>query len=240
MTGQADWYLVWCTAEGATDPLSGLQLAMVPKDAPGLSLLTGDTHWTGMRGTWTYGVKLDQIPVARDFVLGGPGAFFSVPLLGPYFHGEAAANFTGIAAGALERAITYVREQRLPPPWLESLAQDPLLRHRTAELYVVMRASLALVAEAARQLERSEAGELPHLDAAMTAWSARCIAHDTAQRVTNDLFQITGTSATLARWDFDRYWRDFTTFSLHDSPDDRLSTIGSHLLDDREYQPSVL
>jgi alkylation response protein AidB-like acyl-CoA dehydrogenase len=241
LAGAATWYMVWTMAEGSDDVRTGLLLAMVGRDAPGFSVIE---NWTGvgMRGSATHSLTLDGVRVPAEHALGPPGAYFDLPLMGPFWHGQFAANFTGTARGALDFALEYVRTETRPAYRLESVAEDPFIRHRLADLFVQVRASEALVERAAAEIAAAQAAEDPARvrDAALTAWSARTFAHETAQRVTSDIFQVCGARATLGRHDADRYWRDFTTFSLHDPVDSRLSAIGLHLLTDREYVPTIV
>lgn len=135
-----------------------LHVAYVPHDAPGLTVVD-DWDGMGQRTTASGTVRLDAVPVPADRVLPHHLTF-----QGPQLHGAVAqllhtAIDVGIAGGALTEAAEFVRSKSRP--WFESGAEtaaaDPLLIQRFGELAVQLRASEALLREAARAVDAAGA-----------------------------------------------------------------------------------
>lgn len=149
----ADWIPVLARAED-----DRLHVAYVPSDAPGLTVID-DWDGLGQRTTASGTVRLDGVPVPGDRVLPHHLTFE-----GPQLHGAVAqllhsAIDAGIAAGALAEAAEFVRTKSRP--WFESgvetAAEDPLLIQRFGELDLEVRASEALLREAARSVDAARA-----------------------------------------------------------------------------------
>ncbi|MFE7960811.1 SfnB family sulfur acquisition oxidoreductase [Streptomyces sp. NPDC057413] len=224
----ADWIPVLARAED-----DELHVAYVPRDAPGLTVID-DWDGMGQRTTASGTVRLDAVPVPADRVLPHHLTF-----RGPQLHGALAqllhaAIDTGIASGALAEAAAFVRTKSRP--WFESgtetAAEDPLLIQRFGELALRVRASEALLREAARTVDAARTGLTydSAAEASIAVASAKAHAADTAVEVAGALFEVAGTRAALDSLNLHRHWRDARTHTLHDPARWKIQHIGRYVL----------
>jgi alkylation response protein AidB-like acyl-CoA dehydrogenase len=146
----------------------------------------------------------------------------------------------GIAEGAFAEAKKYTNSYTRP--WLTSKAEkatdDPYIIRQYGELYVQLKASAALAQEAAAALqdawikgasltaeERGECG--------IKIATAKVSAVNTALEVTSKIFDVMGARAASAKYQFDRFWRNVRTLSLHDPIEYKLRDVGNWALNDR-------
>ncbi|MET9082913.1 SfnB family sulfur acquisition oxidoreductase [Streptomyces sp. NPDC004237] len=224
----ADWIPVLARTED-----DHLQVAYVPRDAPGLTV---DDDWDGMgqRTTASGTVRLDAVPVPADRMLPHYLTF-----QGPQLHGAVAqllhaAIDAGIAGGALAEAVEFVRTRSRP--WFESgvetAAEDPLLIQRFGELALRVRASEALLREAARAVDaaRADLTDASAAEASIAVAAAKVTAADAAVEVAGALFEVSGTRSALNSLNLHRHWRDARTHTLHDPTRWKIQHIGRYVL----------
>ena len=224
----ADWIPVLARADD-----DKLHVAYVPADAPGLTVID-DWDGLGQRTTASGTVRLERVPVPGDRVLPHHLTFE-----GPQLHGAVAqllhaAIDTGIAAGALAEAAEFVRTKSRP--WFESgaetAAEDPLLIQRFGELALQVRASEALLREAARAVDvaRADLTDDTAAEASIAVAAAKVQAAQTAVEVTSALFEVSGTRSALNSLNLHRHWRDARTHTLHDPTRWKIQHIGRYVL----------
>jgi SfnB family sulfur acquisition oxidoreductase len=224
----ADWIPVLARAED-----DRLHVAYVPSDAPGVTVID-DWDGMGQRTTASGTVRLDGVPVPDDRVLPHHLTFE-----GPQLHGAVAqllhaAIDTGIASGALAEAARFVRTKSRP--WFESgaetAAEDPLLIQRFGELSVQVRASEALLREAARSVDEAGADltDATAAEASVAVAAAKAHAAQTAVEVSGALFEVSGTRSALDSLNLHRHWRDARTHTLHDPARWKIQHIGRYVL----------
>ncbi|NKQ28397.1 SfnB family sulfur acquisition oxidoreductase, partial [Streptomyces galbus] len=209
----ADWIPVLARAED-----DALHVAYVPRDAPGVSVVD-DWDGMGQRTTASGTVRLAGVEVPADRVLPHHLTF-----RGPQLHGAVAqllhaAIDAGIASGALAEAAAFVRTRSRP--WFESGAdtavEDPLLVQRFGELALRVRASEALLKEAARAVDAARAGltDDSAAEASLAVAAAKVQAAETAVEVASALFEVSGARSALDSLNLHRYWRDARAHTLH-------------------------
>jgi alkylation response protein AidB-like acyl-CoA dehydrogenase len=147
-----------------------------------------------------------------------------------------AAIDTGIAAGALAEAVLFVRTKSRP--WFESgvetAAEDPLLIQQFGELAVQVRASEALLGDAARAVDaaRADLTDATAAEASIAVAAAKVVAARTAVEVAGALFEVSGTRSALNSLNLHRHWRDARTHTLHDPVRWKIQHIGRYVLND--------
>ncbi|MCD9877725.1 SfnB family sulfur acquisition oxidoreductase [Streptomyces guryensis] len=224
----ADWIPVLARAED-----DNLHVAYVPRDAPGLTVVD-DWDGMGQRTTASGTVRLEAVEVPADRVFPHHLTF-----RGPQLHGAVAqllhaAIDAGIAGGALAEAAEFVRTKSRP--WFESgvdtAAEDPLLIQRFGELAVQVRASEALLREAARAVDaaRTDLTDDTAAEASLAVAAAKVQAAQTAVEVASALFEVSGTRSALNSPNLHRHWRDARTHTLHDPARWKIQHIGRHVL----------
>ncbi|MET7729842.1 SfnB family sulfur acquisition oxidoreductase [Streptomyces sp. NPDC005402] len=224
----ADWIPVLARAED-----DNLHVAYVPRDAPGLTVID-DWDGLGQRTTASGTVRLEDVEVPADRVLPHHLTFE-----GPQLHGAVAqllhaAIDAGIAGGALAEAAEFVRTKSRP--WFESgvetAAEDPLLIQRFGELAIQVRASEALLREAARAVEaaRADLTDDSAAEASIAVAAAKVQAAQAALDVASALFEVSGTRSSLNSLNLHRHWRDARTHTLHDPTRWKIQHIGRYVL----------
>ncbi|MFF0021601.1 SfnB family sulfur acquisition oxidoreductase [Streptomyces sp. NPDC005496] len=224
----ADWIPVLARAED-----DDLHVAYVPREAPGVTVVD-DWDGMGQRTTASGTVRLDAVPVPADRVVPHHLTF-----RGPQLHGAVAqllhaASDTGIAAGALAEAVSFVRTSSRP--WFESgadsAAEDPLLIQRIGELAVQVRASEALLSAAARAVDtaRARLTDASAAEASVAVAAAKAHAAATAVEVAGAVFEVSGTRSALDSLNLHRHWRDARTHTLHDPARWKIQHIGRYVL----------
>ncbi|MCO1582326.1 SfnB family sulfur acquisition oxidoreductase [Crossiella sp. SN42] len=217
----------------AKDPEDKLQVAYVPADAPGLSIVD-DWNGMGQRTTASGTVRLAEVRVPAGHVVPHHRTF-----TGPQLHGAVAqllhaAIDAGIAGGALAEAAEFVRTRSRP--WFESGAeradQDPLTIQRFGELTVAVRGAEALLATAAAEVDRARANlaDTTAAAASVAVAVAKVAADRAAIEVTNALFEVAGTRSALDELNLHRHWRNARTHTLHDPVRWKIQHIGRHTL----------
>ncbi|MFC4500975.1 MULTISPECIES: SfnB family sulfur acquisition oxidoreductase [Streptomyces] len=224
----ADWIPVLARAED-----DKLHVAYVPADAPGLTV-TDDWDGLGQRTTASGTVVLAGVTVPRDRVLPHHLTFE-----GPQLHGAVAqllhaAIDAGLAAGALAEAAEFVRTKSRP--WFESgvetAVEEPLLIQRFGELDLQVRASEALLREAARAVDaaRADLTDDTAAGASLAVAAAKVQAARAALEVSSALFEVSGTRSAANSLNLHRHWRDARTHTLHDPTRWKIQHLGRHVL----------
>ncbi|GIF22357.1 SfnB family sulfur acquisition oxidoreductase [Paractinoplanes tereljensis] len=213
----------WIAVSALTED-GRLALVFVPRDADGVRV---DTDWDviGQRATISGTATFSGVPAELwlDY-----SSVYEVPQqFGARAQLYHAAIEVGIAGAALADARTYLREKARPSTeavrtGAAKATDDPHVLHRYGRLASRVRAAEALLAEAARTLD--ETGLVPaDPDAAargsLAVAAAKAFGSEVAVEAGSELFTLCGTSATAAKYDLDRHWRNARTHSVHDPID---------------------
>lgn len=219
----ASYYMIWCALDGGTDMAKSLLQAVVPADAAGIGT---DGRWDtlGMRATFSPSVTLTRVRVAREAVLGDPGAALRTGLVEVFPLGYAAI-YLGIAQSALGFAVDYAK-QRIVRPENVPVAHDAAVQRHIGELTAHLDAAL-LVLE--RSAERWETSQLA--DKAQLANTAKYLATEAGLLVTSRVIQIVGGRGAYKEHLAERAFRDVRTSTLMPPTIDRmLEAIGKNRL----------
>ncbi|HWH95851.1 MAG TPA: acyl-CoA dehydrogenase family protein [Baekduia sp.] len=221
----------------ALDESGRLKLAFVEREAEGVGV---DTDWDviGQRATVSGTVTFDGVVVEEELVLDYARAYEVPQQLGARAQLVHAAIEAGIARAALDDARAYLQQKARPSSeavraGAARAVEDPHVLHRYGRAAVEVRAAEALLRDAARELE--DTGLIPaDAEAAargsLAVASAKAFASDVAVRTASELFALCGTSATQAKYDLDRHWRNARTHSVHDPVDWKLHHLGAYEL----------
>jgi alkylation response protein AidB-like acyl-CoA dehydrogenase len=227
----AEFILTVAIVEGAESFLDGTIVCMVPLDSEGLSL-KHDWNAMGQRGTASGTMVLDRVFVPAENVIGEPGAFLKQEpsLLGPVFQSALSSIYTGIAEGAFEVAVKYVKTETRPWPTsgVKTPVDDPYIQRHFGEMRVKIEAAKLLVEKAGLLIDQARNGLATRGQASLATEHAKVASTEAALDVTSRIFQVCGARSTYARFGLDRYWRDARTLTLHDPVDRKLQEIGLH------------
>ncbi|WP_322015212.1 SfnB family sulfur acquisition oxidoreductase [Paraburkholderia sp. J12] len=229
----AHWIPTLVVAEEAGRDVT--YLAFVPRHAPGVTI-TDDWDGFGQRVTGSGSVAFDGVRVEPEWVVPFLASFEKPTTIGPLAQIIHAAIDLGIARGAFQAALQFVRERSRP--WIdakvERAADDPLTLAQFGNLAVRLRAAEALVRRAGRYVDAAQAApcERSVAEASIAVAEARALTTTISLDAGTRLFELAGTAATLDGLGLDRFWRNARTHTLHDPVRWKYHAVGNFWLND--------
>jgi SfnB family sulfur acquisition oxidoreductase len=217
------------------DEAGAQQLAFVPADAPGLTVID-DWSGFGQRTTGSGSVVFDNVFISADDVVPFQTAFERPTTVGPLAQILHAAIDTGIARAAFEDALHFVRTRTRP--WIDSgvekAVDDPLTLHSFGKLGIRLHAAEALLERSGKFLDRAQADSSAENVAAasIAVAEARAISTEVSLAAGSTLFELAGSQSTLAEHNLDRHWRNARVHTLHDPVRWKYHAIGNFYLND--------
>jgi acyl-CoA dehydrogenase len=185
----------------------GLSLFIVEQDTPGLSFGQKD-EMMGMRGSVTGDVILENVQVSEGHLLGNEGDGFRV-IMNVFNRTRTlvGAQAVGIARGALEYALRYLKERK---QFGKSLSDFQMIQGMLADLAMQLEASRLLVHQASQKIDCEDPG------VEMYASMAKCYATDTAMKVTTEAVQLLGGCGYSKQHPVERMMRDAKVTQIYD------------------------
>lgn len=201
----------WITGAGAssyytvmakTDPdagARGVSAFVVHKDDPGFSVGTKERK-LGIKGSPTCEIHFEDCTIPADRIIGEPGTGLKTALRTlDHTRLTIGAQAVGIAQGAIDASLAYVRERR---QFGSRIADFQGVQFMLADMAMKTEAARQLVYVGAAKAER-EAPDLTFVSAA-----AKCLASDTAMQVTTDAVQLFGGYGYTRDFPVERMMRD--------------------------------
>ncbi|WP_334175406.1 SfnB family sulfur acquisition oxidoreductase [Pseudoxanthobacter sp.] len=194
-------------------------LVFADRDAAGLTIVN-DWSGFGQRTTASGTAIVENVRVPKSRVIPAWRAFAEPTAAGPVSQIIQAAVDTGIAKGAIDETIRFVRERSRP--WLDSGAEtageDPFTIVAVGDLEIRLHAAEAVLERAGRLVDAALATPNEETVAAATVGvaEAKVLSTEIAILATNKLFELAGTRSVLRADNLDRYWRNARTHTLHD------------------------
>lgn len=211
-----------------------LVTVVLERGAPGVSVVD-DWSSFGQRTTASGTVLLDNVRVEADSILPAWLAQQAPVLLGPFAQLMQAAIDAGIAEGALQDAVAFLRERSRP--WVEAnverATQDPYVIADVGQLYIDLHAAQALLTEAAEVLDDARGRTLDADDVAAASIAvarAKAVSTEVALAASEKLFELSGARASLAEFSLDRHWRNARVHTLHDPVRWKYHAVGNYVL----------
>ncbi|MFS8975089.1 SfnB family sulfur acquisition oxidoreductase [Cupriavidus necator] len=205
-----------------------------PREVRGLAIID-DWSSFGQRTTASGSVVFDNVPVAPEDVLPIWQLADRPGLYGPTSQLIQAAIDQGIAENALADAITFVREYARP--WIDSglerAVDDPYIIQDVGRLQIDVHAAREVLLEAGRTLDALAAAPVDaeaSARASVAVAAAKVLTTEAALAASEKLFELAGSSATRARHNLDRHWRNARTHTLHDPVRWKTHLIGNYHL----------
>jgi alkylation response protein AidB-like acyl-CoA dehydrogenase len=196
--GLSEFYTVFAV----TDPAArsrGISAFVVERSDPGISFGAPERK-LGIKGSPTREVYFDDCRIPADRIIGAPGTGFATAMRTlDHTRVTIAAQALGIAQGALDHALAYVRQRRQ--------FGRPAADFQGVQF---MLADMGMTLEAARQLTYAAAGRSERGEADLTYFgaAAKCFASDVAMRVTTDAVQLLGGYGYTRDFPLERMMRD--------------------------------
>ena len=217
----------------AVDETSGQgYLVFTDRDAPGLTI-TNNWSSFGQRTTASGGIKIENVRVHKSRLL--PVAAFDRPTIaGPVSQIIQAAIDLGIARGAIDDTISFIRTQSRP--WIdtgkETAGEDLFTIAAIGDLKIRLHAAEAILEEAGIAIDVAQANSSEENVATATVRTAesKVLTTEIAILATNKLFELAGTRSTLAKHNLDRHWRNARAHTLHDPVRWKFFHVGNYYL----------
>ena len=218
---------------GAADAEGRVHLAIVDRDAPGLTV-TDSWSGFGQRTTASGDVALRGVTVAPEAVIPAWKGGEQPSSNGAVSQFIQAAVDLGIARGAVAETIRFVRTRSRP--WIDSgrerASEDALTIREVGRLVVALRAAEALLARAGQAIDGilDDPTEAEAAGAAVAVAEAKVLTTEIALSATNKLHELAGTRSVLSEDNLDRHWRNARTHTLHDPVRWKSFHVGNHVL----------
>jgi alkylation response protein AidB-like acyl-CoA dehydrogenase len=196
--GVSEYY----TVLAMTDPekrSKGISAFVVEKSDPGVSFGAPERK-LGIKGSPTREVYFDNVRIPADRLIGEEGKGFEYALATlDHTRITIAAQAVGVAQGALDYALGYMKERR---QFGQAIADFQGLQFMVAEM--------GMRIEAARQLTYAAAGRSERGDADLTFFgaAAKAFASDVAMEVTTNAVQLLGGYGYTRDYPVERMMRD--------------------------------
>ena len=195
------------TVMAVTDPSAGANgiSAFVLEDGdPGFSFGAPE-HKLGIKGSPTRELYFDDCAIPADRLVGAEGEGFKIALRTlDHTRITIAAQALGIAQGALDYALGYVRERK---QFGRPVADFQGLQFMIADMAMKLEAARQLTYAAAAKSERAMAGEKIR-DLTFFSSACKCLASDVAMSVTTDAVQLLGGYGYVNDYPVERMMRD--------------------------------
>jgi alkylation response protein AidB-like acyl-CoA dehydrogenase len=196
--GRSTWY----TVMAVTDPSAGsrgISAFMVHKDDAGF-VVGAKERKMGIKGSPTTDLYFENCAIPATRLIGEPGAGFKTALATlDHTRPTIGAQAVGIAQGALESAIAYVKERS---QFGRRIADFQSVQFILADMAMKIEAARLMVYSAAARAERGEPG-LGFISSA-----AKCFASDVAMEVTTNAVQLFGGYGYTTDFPVERFMRD--------------------------------
>jgi alkylation response protein AidB-like acyl-CoA dehydrogenase len=195
------------TVMAVTDPsrgARGISAFVVEKTDPGVSFGAPEKK-LGIKGSPTRAVILENARIPADRIIGAEGTGFTTALATlDHTRITIAAQALGIAQGALDYAVGYVKHRE---QFGQPIGGFQGLQFMLADMAMKLEAARQLTYHAAVLSERAMNGEkITGLTFASAA--AKCLASDTAMAVTTDAVQLLGGYGYVRDYPVERMMRD--------------------------------
>ncbi|MCO8167513.1 acyl-CoA/acyl-ACP dehydrogenase [Pseudomonas sp. 21LCFQ02] len=208
----ADLILTSVALEGVEGYLDNLQIMLIRPDMPGV---TWDDAWYqphGMRGARSPIMRLENVFVPDNHLLGEPGAFARQRWQGR-FHLGFAANYLGTSEGLFDWYLEYQRGR--------NKGNDPYTQLRVGEVKMKLDAAAAMFESAIQSWRHSDV-----VQAELRSMSAKSTAAHTAFDALQSVLLSAGATAQFEEHPLGRTVRNIETFVVHAGHDRTAQIIG--------------
>ncbi|MFI6791877.1 acyl-CoA dehydrogenase family protein [Nonomuraea sp. NPDC050383] len=201
--GVSEYY----TVMAVTDPSAGargISAFVVEKSDEGVSFGPKERK-LGIKASPTRQVIMDNVRIPASRMIGDPGSGFKTALATlDHTRVTIAAQALGIAQGALDFAIGYVKERK---QFGRAVADFQGVQFMLADMAMKLEAARQLTYHAAAKSELAMHGR-PQKDLTFLSSAAKCAASDAAMEITTDAVQLLGGYGYTKDFPVERMMRD--------------------------------
>ncbi|HEV2721844.1 MAG TPA: acyl-CoA dehydrogenase [Thermoanaerobaculia bacterium] len=202
----------------------GITAFLIERDFPGFTVGKKEDK-LGIRASSTCELILEDCRVPKENVLGEPGKGYKIAIetLNEGRIGIG-AQMIGVARGALEHAISYVKERK---QFGTRIAEFQGVQFQIAEAATELEAARLMVYNAARLKDAKQ----PFLrEAAM----AKLFSSNACEKITSLAVQLFGGNGYTKEYPVEKYWRDSKVGQIYEGTSNmQLATIAKTILTDR-------
>jgi len=219
----ANYLTVFClTNPEAASRLNRFGVIIVETDRPGFGAIK-ITGKMGIRASDTAELRFNDVKVPKENLVGdkeGEG-FSQIMQLFNINRVIAAAQGVGVAQGALEKAIQYIKKRK---QFGQPLATFQAIQFKIAEMATWVEAARALTYQAGWMIDNGK------VDPKRIS-IAKSIAGEVGVKVTNDALQLHGGYGYIGDYDMERFYRDAKIVEIYEGAKEiEKNTIARELL----------
>ena len=201
--GVSKYYTVMAVTDSSAGP-NGISAFVLEDGDPGFSFGEPE-HKLGIKGSPTRELYFDDCAVPASRLIGEEGEGFKIALRTlDHTRVTIAAQALGIAQGALDYAVGYVKERK---QFGRAVADFQGVQFMLADMGMNLAAARQLTYAAAAKSELAMAGEKVE-DLTFFSSAAKCLASDVAMSVTTDAVQLLGGYGYVSDYPVERMMRD--------------------------------
>ena len=202
----------------------GITAFLIERDFPGFAVGKKEDK-LGIRASSTCELILEDCRVPKENVLGEPGKGYKIAIetLNEGRIGIG-AQMLGVARGALEHAIAYVKERK---QFGQKISEFQAVQFQIADAATELEAARLMVYNAARLKDAKQ----PFLrEAAM----AKLFSSNACEKITSLAVQLFGGNGYTKEYPVEKYWRDSKVGQIYEGTSNmQLQTIAKTILTDR-------
>jgi alkylation response protein AidB-like acyl-CoA dehydrogenase len=198
--GESTWYTVMVVTDpDAEKKANGISAFVVHKDDPGFSVGPKEKK-LGIKGSPTREIYFENCTIPADRIIGEPGTGLKTALRTlDHTRPTIGAQALGIAQGALDAAVAYVKERK---QFGKTIGEFQGVQFMLADMGTKIEAARHLVYASAAASERGDKR------ASFMASAAKMYASDIAMEVTTDAVQLFGGAGYTRDFPVERMMRD--------------------------------
>jgi alkylation response protein AidB-like acyl-CoA dehydrogenase len=201
--GVSKYYTVMAVTDPAAGP-NGISAFVLEDGDAGFSFGAPE-HKLGIKGSPTRELYFDDCSIPASRLIGAEGDGFKIALRTlDHTRITIAAQALGIAQGALDYALGYVKERK---QFGRAVAEFQGLQFMLADMAMQLEAARQLTYAAAAKSDRAMAGEEVD-DLTFFSSACKCLASDVAMSVTTDAVQLLGGYGYVNDYPVERMMRD--------------------------------
>ena len=212
----ADYLMLWVAVPGTGSYAERTVLVLVPRDAPEVELVD---EWDvmGMRSTVSWGVKVTDLHVPADAIVGEPGGWVrNDPRT---FTLGFTANHLGTAQAALDFAARWARER-------PHIGRSELVQLAIGDMASDVFAARSALYAAARVWEAGDY-DTAELESLKALHLTKRVSLGVVQRA----FEVCGARVAFRDHPLEQMYRDLRTFTLHFRDDVYTKQVGQGVID---------
>ncbi|WP_295693494.1 acyl-CoA dehydrogenase family protein [Lapillicoccus sp.] len=197
--GVSEYYTVLAVTDPDGRRGANVSAFVVEKSDPGFTFGEKERK-LGIKGSPTRELHFDHVRIPGDRIVGAEGDGLKIALRTlDHTRVTIGAQAVGIAQGALDFAIGYIKDRR---QFGKAIAEFQGIQFMIADMAMSLEAARQMVYVAAAKSERSDA------DLSFFGAAAKCYASDVAMQITTDAVQLLGGAGYTRDFPVERMMRD--------------------------------